>query len=65
VSAVAAGGGFKPRLLLGHALGWSGRGIEADTELAALGALARIDSQRAQAVISRVASLAFTLGRPT
>jgi hypothetical protein len=40
-------------------------GIEADTELAALGALARTDSQRAQAVISRVASLAFTLGRPT
>ncbi|MGH3887001.1 MAG: LuxR C-terminal-related transcriptional regulator [Pseudonocardiaceae bacterium] len=64
-AAVAAGGGFKPRLLLGHALGWSGRGIEADTELAELGALARTDSQRAQAAISRVASLAFTLGRPT
>ncbi len=64
-AAVAAGGGFKPRLVLGHALGWSGRGVEADTELAALSALAQTDSQRAQAAISRVASLAFTLGRPT
>jgi DNA-binding CsgD family transcriptional regulator len=64
-AAVAAGGGFKPRLLLGNALLWSGRGTEADTELAALGALARTDSQRTQAAISRVGGLAFTLGRPT
>ncbi|MGH3695892.1 MAG: LuxR C-terminal-related transcriptional regulator [Pseudonocardiaceae bacterium] len=63
-AAVAAGGGFKPRLLLSHALTWSGRGAEADAELATLSALARTDSQRAQALIARVATLALTLGRP-
>jgi DNA-binding NarL/FixJ family response regulator len=63
-AAVAAGGGFEPRLLLGQALGWSGRGAEADAELAALGAVARTDAQRVQAVIHRATALAFTLGRP-
>jgi hypothetical protein len=64
-AAVAAGGGFEPRLLLSHALGWSNRGAEAETELAALGALACTDAQRAQAAITRVLNLAFALGRPT
>jgi DNA-binding NarL/FixJ family response regulator len=63
-AAVAAGGGFESRLLLGHALVWSGRGAEADTEWAALVALARTDTERAQAAISRVLGLAWTLGRP-
>jgi DNA-binding NarL/FixJ family response regulator len=63
-AAVIAGGGFEPRLLLGHALIWSGQGDEADTELAALGALARTDAQRAQAAIPRAGSLAFAQGRP-
>jgi hypothetical protein len=52
------------RLLLGNALVWSGRGAEADTELAALGSLARSDAERAQAAIHRVAALAWGLGRP-
>jgi DNA-binding NarL/FixJ family response regulator len=63
-AAVAAGGGFEPRLLLGNALHWAGRGAEAETELAALGALARTDAQRAQAAIPRMATLAFALPRP-
>ncbi|MGH3981243.1 MAG: LuxR C-terminal-related transcriptional regulator [Pseudonocardiaceae bacterium] len=63
-AAVAAGGGFEPRLLLGHALGWSGRGAEADAELAALDASACTSAQRAQAAIRRATTLAFTLRRP-
>jgi DNA-binding NarL/FixJ family response regulator len=63
-AAVAAGGGFEPRLLLGHALGWAGRGAEAEAELAELGALARTNAQQAQVAIPRVLSLAFVLGRP-
>jgi hypothetical protein len=63
-AAVADGGGFEPRLILGNALGWSGRGAEADTELAALGAMACSDAQRAQAAIPRVIGLALTLARP-
>ena len=64
-AAVAAGGGFEPRLLLSHALSWSGRGAEAETEQAALGALARTDAQRAQAAIPRVITLAWFFGRAT
>jgi DNA-binding NarL/FixJ family response regulator len=64
-AAVAAGGGFQPRLLLGNALHWSGRGAEADTELAPLAALARTDAERAEAAIPRVATLFFIRGRPT
>ncbi|HVE96635.1 MAG TPA: LuxR C-terminal-related transcriptional regulator [Pseudonocardiaceae bacterium] len=63
-AAVAAGGGFESRLLLGNALTWSGRGAEADTELAALGSLARCDAERAQAAIPRVVALALGLGLP-
>jgi DNA-binding NarL/FixJ family response regulator len=63
-AAVAADGGVEPRLLLGHALGWSGRGAEADTELAALGGSACTSAQRAQAAIRRATTLAFTLRRP-
>ncbi|MGH3838854.1 MAG: helix-turn-helix transcriptional regulator, partial [Pseudonocardiaceae bacterium] len=63
-AAVAAGGGFEPRLLLGNALHWFGRAAEADAELAPLVALARTDSERAEAAIPRVAALFFTLGRP-
>jgi hypothetical protein len=65
-AAVAAGGGFEPRLLLGHALGWSGRWAEADAEQAVLGtaALARTDAQRAQAAIPQVFGLAWSFGRP-
>ncbi|MGH3962176.1 MAG: LuxR C-terminal-related transcriptional regulator [Pseudonocardiaceae bacterium] len=64
VAAVTAGGGFEPRLLLGNALVWSGRGAEAESELAALGLLARTDAQRAQVAIPRVAALAWGLGLP-
>ena len=65
-AAVAAGGGFEPRLLLGHALGWSSRWAEADAEQVVLGAaaLARTDAQRAQAVIPEVFGLAWSFGRP-
>jgi DNA-binding NarL/FixJ family response regulator len=38
--------------------------VESDTELATLETMARTDRQRAQAAISRVANLAFTLARP-
>jgi DNA-binding NarL/FixJ family response regulator len=62
-AAIAAGGGFEPRLLLGNALGWSGRGAEAEDELAELDALARTDTERAQLAVPRLAALAFTLGR--
>jgi DNA-binding NarL/FixJ family response regulator len=61
---VAAADGFEPRLLLGHALGWSGRWAEADAELSALSALARTDVQRAQATIPRVFGLALPFGCP-
>jgi DNA-binding NarL/FixJ family response regulator len=63
-AAVAAGGGFEPRLLLGNALHWAGRAVEAETELAPLAAMARTDTERAEAVIPRVAALFFVLGRP-
>jgi DNA-binding NarL/FixJ family response regulator len=63
-AAVAVGGGFESRLLLASTLGSSGCGAEADTELAALGALARTDAQRAQVAIHRATTLAFPLGRP-
>jgi DNA-binding NarL/FixJ family response regulator len=63
-AAVAAGGGFEPRLLLGYALGWSGRWAEAETAQAALGTLAHTDAQRAQAATLQVLGLAFTFGRP-
>jgi DNA-binding NarL/FixJ family response regulator len=67
-AAVAAGGGFEPRLLLCHALGWSGQWAESEaeteTETAALSALARTDAQRAQAVITRVLGVAWSFGRP-
>ncbi|MGH3766808.1 MAG: LuxR C-terminal-related transcriptional regulator [Pseudonocardiaceae bacterium] len=62
--AVTAGGGFEPRLLLHNALTWCGRGTEADTELAALGTLARTDAQRAEVAILRVGALFFN-GCPT
>ncbi|MBV9139406.1 MAG: helix-turn-helix transcriptional regulator [Pseudonocardiales bacterium] len=63
-TAVTAGGGFEPRLILGNALGWSGRGAEADTEWVALSSLARTDAQRAQAAVSRVLGLAWCFGCP-
>ncbi|MGH3781960.1 MAG: LuxR C-terminal-related transcriptional regulator [Pseudonocardiaceae bacterium] len=64
-AAVTAGGGFELRLLLCKALAWSGEWAEAaDTELAALGALARTDAQRTQAAILRVRGLAWFFGRP-
>jgi DNA-binding NarL/FixJ family response regulator len=63
-AAVAAGGGFEPLLLLGHALRWSGRWIESDTGQATLDALARTDAQRAQVAILRVLGFAYILGRP-
>jgi hypothetical protein len=63
-AAVAAGGGFEPRLLLGNALTWSGGPAEADTELAALGSVVHTDAERVQAAIPRVAALAWGLARP-
>jgi DNA-binding NarL/FixJ family response regulator len=62
-TAVSAGGGFEPRLLLGNALGWTGRVAEAGSEWAALRALARTDAQRAQAAMARAKVLAWS-GRP-
>ncbi|PSL55839.1 AAA ATPase-like protein [Saccharothrix carnea] len=62
-AAVSAGGGFEPRLLLGNALGWTGRMIEAGGEWAALRALARTDLQHAQAAMARAKVLAWA-GRP-
>jgi DNA-binding CsgD family transcriptional regulator len=64
-AAVAAGGGFEPRLLLSNALSWSGHGAEAETEQAALSALAHTDAEQAQAAIPRVITLAWFFGRPT
>jgi hypothetical protein len=63
-AAVAAGGGFEPRLLMGNALTWSGGAAEAETELAELATLARSDAERVQAVIPRVFALAWGLARP-
>lgn len=62
-AAVSAGGGFEPRLLLGNALGWTGRMAEAGGEWAALRALARTDLQHAQAAMVRAKILAWA-GRP-
>lgn len=66
-AAIAAGGGFEPRLLLGNALHWSGpeRAVEAETELAAVATLARTDAERVQAAVPRSANMAFGLNRPT
>ncbi|MGQ0719768.1 MAG: LuxR C-terminal-related transcriptional regulator [Pseudonocardiales bacterium] len=61
-AAVSAGGGFEPRLLLGNALHWAGRVAEAEAELAAVGALAHTDTERAQAAIPRMFTLAW-IGR--
>jgi hypothetical protein len=63
-AAVAAGGGFEPRLLMGNALTWSGGAAEAETELAELATLARSDAERVQAAIPRVFALAWGLARP-
>jgi DNA-binding NarL/FixJ family response regulator len=63
-AAVTAGGGFTPRLILGNALSWSGRGPEADAELAALAAVASTDVQRSQVTVAWVANLIWALGRP-
>jgi DNA-binding NarL/FixJ family response regulator len=61
-AAIAAGGGFEARLLLGNALHWAGRAEEAATELAELAALARTDAERAEVAIPRMFTLAW-LGR--
>lgn len=63
-AAVAAGGGFGARLVLGYALSWAGRGGEADEALADLATIARNDTERAQATLPRVGNLFFTLARP-
>jgi len=63
-AAVAAGGGFEPRLLMGNALTWSGGAAEAETELAELATLARGDAEQVQAAIPRVFALAWGLARP-
>src|SRR6185437_144540 len=60
--AIAAGGGFEPRLLLGNALHWAGRAEEGATELADLAALARTDAERVEVAIPRMFTLAW-LGR--
>ena len=63
-AALAAGGGFEPRLTLGYALTWSGRGAEAETELAQLETLAETDAERVQAAIPRIGNLFWTLALP-
>ncbi len=65
-AAIAAGGGFEPRLLLGNALHYSGppRAEEAESELAAVAAMARTDTQRVLAAQPRSANLVFGLARP-
>ncbi|MFD9701390.1 LuxR C-terminal-related transcriptional regulator [Lentzea sp. NPDC059081] len=59
-TAVSAGGGFEPRLLLGSALGWTGRVAEAGSEWAALTGLARTGVQQAQAAVVRAKVLAWS-----
>jgi DNA-binding NarL/FixJ family response regulator len=61
-AAIAAGGGFQPRLLLGNALHWAGRAEEAATELADLAARAHTDAERVEVAIPRMFTLAW-LGR--
>jgi DNA-binding CsgD family transcriptional regulator len=63
-AAVQAGGGFVPRLLLGYALTWSGRGADAEAELAGLADLAANDEERVQAALPRIGNLFWTLARP-
>ncbi|MBV9057819.1 MAG: helix-turn-helix transcriptional regulator [Pseudonocardiales bacterium] len=65
-AAIAAGGGFEPRLLLGNALHYSGppRAEETESELAAVAAMARTDVQRVLAAQPRAANLVFGLARP-
>jgi len=63
-AAVAAGGGFEPRLTLSTALSWMPRGVEADEELKILAALASTDAERSRAAIPRVANLFWTLADP-
>ncbi|CAM3703334.1 LuxR family transcriptional regulator [Kibdelosporangium persicum] len=62
-TAVYVGGGFESRLLLGTALGWTGRVAEAGSEWAALRTLAQTDVQQAQAAMARAKVLAWS-GRP-
>lgn len=63
-AAVAAGGGFEPRLTLAYALGWLSRGTEADSELKAVADLASTDIERTQVAMARTGTLFWTLGRP-
>jgi hypothetical protein len=63
-AAVAAGAGLATRLQLGYALGWMGRGVEAEAVFAEASRLARTDADRAQVAIPRAAGLFFPLARP-
>jgi DNA-binding NarL/FixJ family response regulator len=63
-AAVAAGAGLGTRLLLGYALGWSGRDADAEEVFAESSRLALTADERAQVAISRAAGLFFPLARP-
>lgn len=63
-AAVVAGGGFEPQLTLVYALSFSGRGAEADAELARLETLASTDAEHVQALVPRLGNLFWALARP-
>ncbi|MQA02536.1 MAG: helix-turn-helix transcriptional regulator [Streptosporangiales bacterium] len=63
-AAIAAGGGFEPRLTLAYALTWLDRGAKVDSELAELGEVARTDVQRRQVAVVRSGNLFWTLRKP-
>jgi hypothetical protein len=63
-AAVAAGGGFEPRLTLARTLSFQNRAEEAEAELAALGEVASDDLERVLVALTRAANLLWTARRP-
>ena len=63
-AAVAAGGGFEPRLTLARTLSFQNRADEAEAELAALGEVASDDLERVLVTLTRAANLLWTARRP-
>jgi DNA-binding CsgD family transcriptional regulator len=63
-AAVEAGSRFEARLILAHALGWQGRGVDAEQQLVALTDAAGTDVQRAQAAFAYAGNVFWTLARP-
>jgi ATP/maltotriose-dependent transcriptional regulator MalT len=63
-AAIAAGGGFEPRLTRAVALSWLPRGVESEREFAPLFEAASTDVDRARVVVPRVSNLFWTIGDP-